>query len=261
MLNLVMGAALAVFGVPKTVAYDAVIEGSGVRMRPGQALSVCRLATAVSLLGSALSVWLFCTAFSYFHPVLLVPSLYFLACVALESVEVFDASVGFRVLAALASYRRTRAESELPYALLFLNQALGLGVPLEAVMLELYQQEGFQQLRFLVSRPHLVSRPIQEFQGVLAQCERVGATPQVLDDLVAMSSMHTDRALSWFKALGVMAGSVFTYVLALYACSILVIVVASVNGGVAGLEFLLLVVVNPVLFLAGFVYVWLGRSA
>jgi hypothetical protein len=237
-----------------------MVKAAGIRLDPRLVLSASRAATLLLSFLSVLLLFLYSSSFSFFHPFIVLPTAYFLCCFLLESFEVFSFSPVPLALGAYVSWKRMQVESELPYAMLFLNQVLSLGVPVESALCELGRQESLQAVFRELEHPVLLSRPVQEFRGFLSQCRRAGVTPQVLEDLFVMSSAHRERALSGFRSLNAMAGNIFTYVLALYTCSILVIIVAAVNEGSTGLEFLLLVVVNPLLFAAGFIHLMRGRS-
>lgn len=255
------GLAASIFGLPKTGRYDALIKEAGISINPHLFLSASRAFTSILLISSIFLLILYYALFSFSNPILFLPSLYLLACFFLEFFELFEFSPLVILAGAYVSWRRMQVENELPYAMLFLNQLLSLGIPLETALRELRRQEHLGALVAEIEHPKIMSRPITEFMGFIEQCRRVGVTPQILEDLVVMSNTQREFSLSRFRSMGTMAGHIFTYVLALYTSSILFIIVTSINAGSSGLEFILLDIVNPLLFVAGFLYLVRGWSA
>jgi hypothetical protein len=221
---------------------------------PQLLLSTSRAFTFTLILLSALIPLAYSILFRFHHPLFLLPTTTLILIFLLELFEIFDFSPLIILIKTYVSWKRIQIETQIPYAMLFLNQTLSLGVPLESALDEMEKQLHIQELVSEIKNPKISSDYAGEFINFIEQCRRVGVTPQILDDLLIMSNTQKNLALSRFRSMSNLAGQIFTYSLTLYTASILFIIVTAINSGSIGLEFFLLDLINPLLFFLGFTY-------
>jgi len=197
--------------------------------------------------------------FNSLNLVSLIPTLILLLIFLLEAFEFYSLSPTILLTQSLVSIRSWQVEQQVPYALLFMNQLLSIGVPYELAKKKLLELKEMQFLNSALENNDVKSDSLQEFKMFLNQCQKVGITSQIISDLETLSRTYRESTLVKLRSLGTLANQIFTYILALYTASIVIIVLAGMGiSFLPGIEFILLVIVNPLLFTAGVIYL-IGR--
>lgn len=261
LLKILTGLSVDLFGTPATKSYDPVIKYSGISIKPEKFLSLTHLITGLLFLFSILIPFFYLLAFKSINLVVLIPTAVLLLIFLLEAFEFYIISPAILLAQTLTSIHSWQVEQQVPYALLFMNQLMSIGVPYELARKKLSELPEMQFLNSSLEKDDVQSDSLQEFKMFLQQCEKVGVTPQILADLETLSSTYRESALVRLRSLGNLANQLFTYILALYTASIVVIVLAGMGiSFLPGIEFLLLDIINPLLFAAGVLYLIGGRK-